>query len=98
MATIAAAAGWSIVYREVTLDAFAEGLTQAGVSDEMQSLMVELFGTLFDGRNANNTNGVEAVLGRPAREFLDFAVAAARSGTWDAPVVELTSRRTALHR
>ena len=98
VATIAAAAGRSIVYREVTLDAFAEGLTQAGVSDEMRSLMVELFGTLFDGRNAHTTNGVEAVLGRPAREFLDFAVAAARSGTWDAPVVELASRKAALHR
>lgn len=36
----------------------------------------------LDGRNAHTTNGVQRALGRPPRDFADFAKSAAREGTW----------------
>ena len=38
----------------------------------------------LDGRNAHVTDGVMRALGRPPRDFADFARAAARSGAWTA--------------
>jgi uncharacterized protein YbjT (DUF2867 family) len=36
----------------------------------------------LDGRNAHATDGVMRALGRPPRDFADFALVAARAGTW----------------
>ena len=36
----------------------------------------------LDGRNAQVCDGVENALGRPARDFADYAAVAAKSGTW----------------
>lgn len=36
----------------------------------------------LDGRNAHLTDGVERALGRPPRDFAEFAQSAARSGAW----------------
>jgi uncharacterized protein YbjT (DUF2867 family) len=95
VAGIAAAAGRPIAYREVTLEAFADGLAQEGASEEVRSLMVGLFGTLFDGRNASITDHLETVLGRPARRFADVAGEAARTGVWSRPPAEMGSRMIA---
>ncbi len=38
----------------------------------------------FDGRNAHIANGVERALGRPPRDFTQFALNAARAGAWTA--------------
>jgi uncharacterized protein YbjT (DUF2867 family) len=95
VAEIAAAAGRPVVYREVTLDAFVETLAGAGMDAEARWLIVELFSTLFDGRNASTTDDVEALLGRPARDFTEFAVGAARNGTWGLPAAEMAWRETA---
>ena len=85
MAEIATAVGRRIAYRQVTLDAFLAALARDGVDTETRSLSAELVSTLFDGRNAATTDGVEAVLGRPARDLTDFAAKAARTGCWAAP-------------
>ena len=37
----------------------------------------------LDGRNAAVSDGVERALGRPARDFRDYAHAAAARGAWD---------------
>jgi uncharacterized protein YbjT (DUF2867 family) len=95
VAEIAAAAGRPIVFREVTLDAFVETLAGEGMPAETRWLMAELFSTLFDRRNASTTDHVEALLGRPARDFTEFAVGAARNGTWGLPAAEMTWRETA---
>lgn len=36
----------------------------------------------LDGRNAHTTDGVMQALGRPPRDFADYAAAAAKSGAW----------------
>ena len=38
----------------------------------------------LDGRNAHTTDGVMQALGRPPRDFAEFAQAAARAGAWPA--------------
>jgi hypothetical protein len=42
-----------------------------------------LFGEVLDGRNAHLADGVERALGRPPRDFRDFARHAAATGIWD---------------
>jgi hypothetical protein len=44
--------------------------------------LTELFSTVLDGRNASLTDGIQQALGRPARNFSDYAAAAAASGAW----------------
>ena len=54
-----------------------------GVPAEVIELVVYLFTTVLDGRNARLADGVQRALGRPPRDFYDFAWDAARSGVWD---------------
>jgi hypothetical protein len=43
----------------------------------------DLFHLITDGRNAHVTDGVQRALGRPPRDFADYARAAAATGVWD---------------
>jgi hypothetical protein len=42
-----------------------------------------LFSEVLDGRNATLADGVQQALGRPPRDFSEFARAAAARGVWD---------------
>jgi uncharacterized protein YbjT (DUF2867 family) len=44
----------------------------------------EVFHLVTDGRNAHLTDGVQRALGRPPRDFADYARATAATGVWDA--------------
>jgi hypothetical protein len=46
------------------------------------ALLHYLFKEVLDGRNASITDGVQRALGRPARDFRDFALSAAAAGAW----------------
>ena len=46
-------------------------------------LLTYLFGEVLDGRNAHVTDGVERALGRPPRDFAEYARDAAATGIWD---------------
>ena len=50
-------------------------------AEEIEPL-TELFGRIFDGHNSYVTTDIEAVLGRPAGNFADYARRTARSGIW----------------
>jgi hypothetical protein len=41
-----------------------------------------LFATVLDGRNAHLTDGVQRALGRPPKDFADYARDTAKSGVW----------------
>jgi hypothetical protein len=45
-------------------------------------LLIDLFTEVLDGRNAYVTDGVQRALGRPPRDFADFARDAAAAGVW----------------
>jgi uncharacterized protein YbjT (DUF2867 family) len=83
VATIAEATGRDVAFTRVTPEDFAAGLTAAQVPGEVVDLLVYLFTTVLDGRNANLGDGVERVLGRPPRDFADYARAAAATGIWN---------------
>lgn len=51
---------------------------------DVVELLVYLFATVLDGRNASLGDGVERVLGRPPRDFADYARDTAASGVWNA--------------
>ena len=81
---IAAAAGRPIRYTQISAQDFAAGLRQADVPDDVIALLDELFTVVLDGRNSQVMQGVEEALGRPARDFSDYARATAASGVWGA--------------
>ena len=84
MAEISRASGVAVAFRSVPLDDFAAGLTAAGQPPEVIGLMAYLFSEVLDGRNSEPADGVMRALGRPARDFSDYARAAAAAGAWDA--------------
>ncbi|MEU6261177.1 NAD(P)H-binding protein [Streptomyces sp. NPDC047043] len=84
VAEIAAATGRPLTYTPVPTRAYGEALTGFGMPPEEVELLVEVFETLMDGRNARLTDDVQGVLGREPRDFGDFAWEAAAAGTWKA--------------
>jgi len=82
VAEIAAATGRPLHYQRIPAEAYAEGMAEAGVPEEMASLVLYLFSTIMDGRNATRADGVAQALGRPARDFADYARATAATGLW----------------
>ena len=74
---IAEATGRAIRFQPVPIDDY-----MAEVPDDLAWLLRYLFTEMLDGRNASLTNGVQRALGRPPRDFRDFARAAAASGVW----------------
>ena len=82
-AELAAATGRPVRLRRVGQDAFDAGLRAAGAPEALVGLLRMLFTEVLDGRNEGLAAGVEQALGRPARDFADYARAAAAAGAWD---------------
>jgi len=82
---IAEAAGREVEFTRVPREAFLEELKGAGLPGDAVGLLDYLFTTVLDGRNEHVADGVERALGRPARDFRDYARAAAARGVWAAP-------------
>jgi uncharacterized protein YbjT (DUF2867 family) len=80
---IAAATGRRITIVPVSIEDYAVRMKAAGVPEDVASLVNYLFGEVLDGRSAHVVNGVERALGRPARDFADYARDAAATGVWE---------------
>lgn len=74
--------GRPVGYIQISPDDFAVGL-RPYVEEEIVELLHELFTVVLDGRNEQVMHGVEEALGRPARDFADFARRTAASGPWN---------------
>jgi uncharacterized protein YbjT (DUF2867 family) len=83
-AEIARATGRQIRYRQISSEQFNEELRNAATPPELIEFLAYLFQEVLDGRNAFVTDGVQQVLGRPARDFADYVRATAATGVWDA--------------
>ena len=83
VATIADASGRDIMYQQIPTEDFAAGLAAERLPPELVDFLVYLFDTVLDGRNSGVGDGVERALGRPARDFSDFARATAATGVWN---------------
>lgn len=79
---ISAASGRPIGFEPVSIEEYSSALSEYGVPDDVGSLLGYLFTEVLDGRNAHLTDGVERALGRPPRDFRDYARNAAAAGAW----------------
>lgn len=77
------ATGRQIAYVDVPHAGFVDGLKEAGLPEDLVWLLGYLFETVLDGRNSEVMDGVPRALGRPARDFRDYARRIAARGTWD---------------
>lgn len=86
MADIAAdlsnATGREIAYVDVPHAAFIEELSNSGAPKDVVWMLDYLFSTVLDGRNAHLTDGVKRALGRPPKDFADYADETAATGVW----------------
>lgn len=80
---IAAATGRDIRYLPVTLEQYTQAATEHGVPADVVAALSHVFGETLDGRNAHLADGVQRALGRPPRDFADFARETAATGVWD---------------
>ena len=81
---ISAASGRDIAYVPVPHDVFVSEIESSGAPKDVVWLLDYLFATVLDGRNAYLTDGVQRALGRPPRDFSDYARAIAATGIWRA--------------
>lgn len=82
VAEIASASGREIRYVPVTPHEYEFALVEQGLPAEFVSPLVGLFAAVLDGRNAQVADGVQRALGRPPRDFSEFARQAAATGVW----------------
>jgi uncharacterized protein YbjT (DUF2867 family) len=82
VATIGEATGRPIEYLTISAEEFSAALLADGVPTDVVEFLAYLFGAVLDGRNASLADGVPRVLGRPARDFADYARATAAAGVW----------------
>ncbi len=74
--------GREVCYVSVTPEQYTAAAVDAGMPIEEAGLLTEVFTRVLDGRNARLTHDVEQILGRPARDFADYARSAAATGVW----------------
>jgi uncharacterized protein YbjT (DUF2867 family) len=80
---IAKATDRELTFLRVSPDDYAAALASAGEPQEVIGLVIYLFTTVLDGRNAHLCDGVQRALGREPRDFYDYAWDTAQSGVWD---------------
>lgn len=81
---IVRACGREVSFVPVPIDAYATAAAEEGVPADVLALLRYLFSEVLDGRNVQPADGVQRALGRPARDFAQFARQAAASGVWSA--------------
>ena len=79
--------GRQITYTPIPHDAFVAGMKESGAPKEVVWLMDYLFATVLDGRNAYLTDGIQRALGRPPKDFTQYAKEAVATGVWQEPAV-----------
>jgi uncharacterized protein YbjT (DUF2867 family) len=81
-AEIARATGRPVRYTRVPTEEFAAMLAEQNTPADFVELLLYLFTTVLDGRNASLADGVQRALGRAPKDFADYARDAAASGAW----------------
>ncbi len=76
------AIGRPIEYQQIPHQAFVDGVAASGAPETVVWMMDYLFATVLDGRNAQVTDGVQRALGRPPKDFADYARETATTNAW----------------
>jgi uncharacterized protein YbjT (DUF2867 family) len=82
VAEIAHASSRQIHFKSLSMEAFAQALTEQGNPADIVGFLQYLFSEVLDGRNAHLSDGVELALGRKPRDFAEFARQTASTGVW----------------
>ena len=77
------ATGRPIAYVDVPHEGFIAEITNSGAPKDVIWMLDYLFSTVLDGRNAHLTDGVQRALGRPPKDFADYARDVAATGAWN---------------
>lgn len=85
-AELTKATGRDVRYVPVTPQEYAAAAESYGVPAEEVAELTELFAGVLDGHNSYVADGVQRALGRPPRDFSDYARATAATGAWIVPV------------
>lgn len=82
--TISKASNRALNFHDITLQQYVEGMKQMQLPNDVVWLIEYLFShVLTNPNNQKITNGVETVIGRPAKTFLEYAEVTAKTGVWD---------------
>lgn len=81
-ADLSRATGRPIAYVDVPHEAFVAEVANSGAPKDVVWMLDYLFATVLDGRNAHLTDGVARALGRPPKDFADYARDVAATGLW----------------
>ena len=82
-AEFSTALGRAVHYVPLDRGTLRHELVAHGLPREEAVPIAELIAEVLDGRNAYLTDGVQRALGRPPRDFRDYARATAATGVWD---------------
>jgi uncharacterized protein YbjT (DUF2867 family) len=93
IAEIGKATGRDVRFVPVSIDEYERMLAEYGVPDDgaphdgaphdIVALLRYLFTEVLDGRNSRLADGVQRALGRPPRDFSDYARDTAATGVWE---------------
>jgi uncharacterized protein YbjT (DUF2867 family) len=83
VAAIGEATGRHIAFRQIPTDDFAAAMAAEHAPADVVELLLYLFATVLDGRNEHLGDGVQRVLGRPPRDFTEYARDVAATGVWN---------------
>lgn len=76
-------------FHDITLEQYVEGMKQMQIPDDVVWLIEYLFShVLTNPKNQQITDGVEKVLGRKAKSFLQYAEETAKTGIWNAEIIQ----------
>lgn len=81
-ADLSRATGREIRYIDIPHDGFVSEVANSGAPNDVVWMLDYLFSTVLDGRNAHLTDGVQRALGRPPKDFADYARDVAATGAW----------------
>jgi len=81
IAQIATANGRGITYVPVPVQEYAAAAAEQAVPAEIVEFLTYLFSDVL-GNSADATDGVQRALGRPPKDFTDYATRTAATGMW----------------
>lgn len=82
-AELSRATSREITYVDVPHERFVAEVANSGAPKDVVWMLDYLFATVLDGRNAHLTDGVQRALGRPPKDFADYARDVAATGVWN---------------
>lgn len=77
-----AAGGDPMRYWDCAAEQFVAGAVGGGMPEPEARMLAHVFGQVLDGRNADLSGDLQDVLGRPGRDFADYARHTAATGVW----------------